>query len=104
MKTITAVAAFSLLAASTGWAGLISADHPDGILCPVAAKADRQDGLLVFYLSAVLSDGRVLYQTLGNNVLSVTFDPSGTPVVDSGANCGGKSLSELTADGQSFGN
>lgn len=102
MKNLAAAAFGILVAASTVWSGEISDDHPDGILCEMPATAERPEGVVAFYLSALLADGRVLYQTLGNQVLSLTFDEKGQPVVDSGQICGGKSLSVLKADGLTF--
>ena len=103
MRTITAAIALSIVATTSVWSGQISADHPDGILCPMPATQKRPEGFAVFYISAVLSDGQVLYQTLGNQVRSLTFDPSGSPLVELGESCQGKSLSELDAAGMTFG-
>lgn len=85
-------------------AGSISSSHPDGIVCRLPASGDRPEGLVAFYLAAILVDGQVLYQTLGNQVLSVTFDAQGNPRENAAGVCEGKTLSELIADGMTFGN
>lgn len=102
MKTAGGVLAACLMAASGAFGGQVSENHPDGIKCPMPASQDRPAGVSVFYISAVLNDGRVLYQSLGNQVLSVTFDPSGANLIDSGEICEGKSLSELKDAGMVF--
>ncbi|WP_068114981.1 hypothetical protein [Tropicimonas marinistellae] len=93
-----------VLSSVAAGAGQISPDHPDGIVCPLQATETRPEGLTAFYLAVVLSDGRVLYQTMGSQVLSLTFGADGVPLESSDIACDGKTLSELEAAGMTFGN
>lgn len=103
MNTIIASCVLLVAGSLSCAAGQISSKHPDGVLCQIKANETRPEGDSVFYLSAVLSDGRVLYQTLGNQVISLTFGPSGAPLESSTGICGGMSLPELVEAGRTFG-
>jgi len=103
MKIAIASAVLFVAGSLTCAAGQISAKHPDGVLCKLQGSEIRPEGETVFYLSAVLVDGSALYQTLGNQVISLTFGPSGASLDNSSGICGGRSLSELVAAGRTFG-
>lgn len=104
MKIAIASAALFIAGSLNCAAGQISAKHPDGVLCTLKANEIRPEaGETVFYLSAVLVDDSALYQTLGNQVISLTFGPNGMPMDNSSGICGGMSLPELVAAGRTFG-
>ncbi|MEM6577288.1 MAG: hypothetical protein AAF678_02245 [Pseudomonadota bacterium] len=80
-------------------AGVISEDHPDVVMCAIAASSTTAAGLAVLYVSGIAEDGTVIYQSLGQSVLTAIFDGDGNLVGPSENSCGGQSLEELEASG-----
>jgi hypothetical protein len=103
MKILAASAALFLLGSLGSTAGEISPSHPDGLLCSMPATEDRREGKAVLYLSLVLNDDSVLYQSLGKSVISIAFDASGAAVDSENKVCSGLSLQELVVAGMTFG-
>ena len=102
MLTRFVVYSILVLGAGAAVAGKISDSHPDGILCPVPARGDRAEGSAILYLSAVFADGRVVYQSLGTNVVSAAFSPSGEQDGNASSLCEGMSLADLVDAGLTF--
>ena len=76
---------------------------PDAIVCSVDDPIDVQPwDKLVFYVSARLENGGILYKTLTSNPVLVTVDPDGRLQAKNLADCDGKSVDELRELGRAF--
>ena len=96
-----ALIAVTGLTLSPALAGILD-NAPDAIVCQFAATAKRPGGLLVFYVDARFEDGRLLYKSLGVPPLQLTVDADGAIEAGKIAECHGKTLRELRADGRAF--
>lgn len=99
IRTLTAVSAV-MLATAPVHAGALSPDHPDVLICPIAAIGNVPAGHAFLFLSALGDNGSVLYQSLGNRSVSAIYDADGNLMGLGEKVCGGKSLQQLAADGQ----
>ena len=78
-------------------------DAPDAIVCSVDDPIDVQPwDKLVFYVSARLENGGILYKTLTSNPVLVTVGPDGRLDARNLVDCDGKSVDELRKEGRAF--
>jgi len=78
-------------------------DRPDVVVCSVADSVSAQPwDQFVFYVSARLKDGGVLYKSLTSNPVLVTISPDGLVNADNLADCDGKTVDELRSAGRAF--
>jgi hypothetical protein len=83
-------------------AGLFS-DQPDVLVCSVEDPVNLQPwDQLVFYVSARLEDGGILYKSLTSNPILVTISPSGRINAENLADCDGKTVADLRAQGRAY--
>ena len=99
-----------LLCVSAGWllvpgsvhAGVFS-DLPDVLVCSVDDPSNEQRwDQFVFYVSAKLDDGAVLYKSLTSNPVLVKISPDGTVSAENLADCDSKTVAELRDEGRAF--
>ncbi len=95
---LIAVTGLTLSPASAG----IFDNAPDAIVCPFPATAKRPGGLVVFYIEARVEDGRFFYKALGVSPIQLTVGADGRVEAGKIAECHGKTLRELRADGRAF--
>jgi hypothetical protein len=97
LSTVLAVA-FPVMAQ----AGLFS-DQPDVVVCSVEDPVNLQPwDQLVFYVSARLEDGGILYKSLTSNPILVTISPAGRVDAENLADCDGKTVADLRAEGRAY--
>ena len=103
-----ALAAFAMVVAmAIGPLAPASADVfpglPDVLVCSVDDPIDVQPwDKFVFYVSARLEDGSVLYKSLTSNPVLVTVTEDGRVNAKNLADCDGKTVAELRAEGRAF--
>lgn len=77
--------------------------RPDALVCSVADPSDVQAwDQIVFYVSARLEDGGVLYKSLTSNPVLVIVSIDGRVEARNLADCNGKSVIELRDEGRAF--
>lgn len=103
LRSVTQVFAASLLAiAGASHAGVIPG-HPDVLVCSVHDPINTQPwDQFVFYVSARLEDGGVLYKSLTSNPVLVTITAEGLVQAKNLADCDGKTVAELRDEGRAF--
>lgn len=76
---------------------------PDVLVCSVHDPIDVQPwDKFVFYVSARLEDGSVLYKSLTSNPVLVTITTSGLVDAENLEDCDGKTIDELREEGRAF--
>ena len=100
MDTLRILAAVALAWPLHAYAGAVSEQHPDVVLCAFSGTETTPAGDAVLYIAGVGDDGSVVYQSLGRNVITAIFDADGAPSGPSENVCGGLSLAELQAGGK----
>ncbi|MEL7025535.1 MAG: hypothetical protein AAGL69_17495 [Pseudomonadota bacterium] len=81
-------------------AGVFS-DLPDVLTCSVDDPIDVQPwNELVFYVSALLEDGSVLYKSLTSNPVVLVVKPDGVVDAENLADCDNRSVAELRETGR----
>ena len=99
--TIALIAA-SLLHYGTSQAGVFPG-RPDVLVCSVDDPIKVQPwDQFVFYVSARLEDGGVLYKSLTSNPVLVTITTDGRVEAKNLADCDGKTVAELRDEGRAF--
>ena len=94
--------AFALSLPTAGLAGVF-ADRPDVLVCSVDDPINVQPwDQLVFYVSARLEGGGILYKSLTSNPILVTIAPDGRVDAENLADCDGKTAAELREEGRAF--
>lgn len=108
MKSNTLITAIFVLAASltvlnaTSQAGVF-AGRPDVLVCSVDDPINEQPwDKFVFYVSARLENGDVLYKSLTSNPVLVTISADGRVAAKNLADCDGKTVAELREEGRAF--
>lgn len=97
-----ACGALTLMVQPAAHAGIL-AGHPDGLVCSVNDPINVQPwDQLVFYVSARLEDGGILYKSLTSNPILVTISPDGRVNAKNLADCDGKTVADLRAEGRAF--
>jgi hypothetical protein len=83
-------------------AGVFGA-QPDVLVCSISDPINAQpwDGL-VFYVSARLENGGILYKSLTSNPVLVTVTPEGRVEAKNLGDCDGKTVAELRQQGRAF--
>lgn len=77
--------------------------RPDVLVCSVDDPIKVQPwDQFVFYVSARLEDGGVLYKSLTSNPVLVTVTPDGRVEAKNLADCDGKTVTELREEGRAF--
>ena len=77
--------------------------RPDVLVCSVDDPVDVQPwDKFVFYVSARLKDGSVLYKSLTSNPVLVTVSEDGIVNAENLADCDGKTVAELRDEGRAF--
>lgn len=104
----SALAALCFFAASLSMfhnaslAGVFSG-RPDVLVCSVEDPVNVQPwDKFVFYVSARLEDGSVLYKSLTSNPVLVTISRDGRVEAENLSDCDGKTVAELRAEGRAF--
>lgn len=83
-------------------AGVFSG-RPDVLVCSVDDPVDAQPwDKFVFYVSARLEDGSVLYKSLTSNPVLVSITTDGRVRAENLADCDGKTVAELRDEGRAF--
>ena len=83
-------------------AGVFST-HPDVLVCSVSDPTNVQQwDTLVFYASARLKDGAILYKSLTSNPVLVTIDTEGRISAPNLKDCDGLSVAALREEGRAF--
>ena len=96
------VAAALMALPAIGYGGVFPG-RPDVIVCSVDDPIDAQPwDQFVFYVSARLEDGGVLYKSLTSNPVLVTITPDGRVQAKNLADCDGKTVAELRDEGRAF--
>ena len=96
------VAFLHLMLGSAAFAGVFSG-RPDVLVCSVDDPVDVQPwDKFVFYVSARLEDGSVLYKSLTSNPVLVTITTDGLVEADNLKDCDGKTVAELRDEGRAF--
>ena len=91
-----------LLLSPTAEAGIFPG-RPDVLVCSVDDPIDVQPwDQFVFYVSARLEDGGVLYKSLTSNPVLVTVSPNGRVTAENLEDCDGKTIAELREAGRAF--
>ena len=81
----------------------VFADLPDVLVCSVDDPSNEQRwDQFVFYVSAKLDDGAVLYKSLTSNPVLVKISPDGTVSAENLADCDSKTVTELRDEGRAF--
>ncbi len=76
---------------------------PDVLVCSVDDPSNEQRwDQFVFYVSAKLEDGSVLYKSLTSNPVLVTISTDGRVDAKNLADCDGKTVAELRGEGRAF--
>ncbi|MEO0364943.1 MAG: hypothetical protein AAF265_05550 [Pseudomonadota bacterium] len=101
MKRLTMILMLvSAGAPSFASAGVFS-DLPDVLTCSVYDPIDVQPwNELVFYVSALLEDGSVLYKSLTSNPVVLVVQPDGVVDAENLADCDNRSVAELRKTGR----
>jgi hypothetical protein len=87
---------------NTSHAGVFSG-RPDVLVCSVDDPINVQPwDKFVFYVSARLEDGGVLYKSLTSNPVLVTITADGRVEAKNLADCDGKTVAELRDEGRAF--
>jgi len=88
---------------SAGVQAGVFAGQPDVLVCSVDDPVNLQPwDQLVFYVSARLEGGGILYKSLTSNPILVTISPAGRVDAKNLADCDGKTVEELRAEGRAF--
>lgn len=96
------VAACLLSIPGAASAGVFS-DLPDVLVCSVDDPSNAQAwDQFVFYVSAKLDDGSVLYKSLTSNPVLVQISTDGTVTAENLADCDGRTVAELRDEGRAF--
>ncbi len=91
-----------LVFCSTSQAGVFDG-RPDALVCSVDDPSDVQPwDQIVFYASAHLEDGGVLYKSLTSNPVLVIVSREGRIAARNLADCDGKTIAELRDAGRAF--
>lgn len=77
-------------------------DLPERVACDFRSFGAMPAGKAVFYLSGFTEEGHALYQTFGQQTLSLLFLPDGSQDSADSRICEGKSLPELIEEGSAF--
>jgi len=86
----------------TSLAGVFSG-RPDVLVCSVDDPIGVQPwDQFVFYVSARLKDGSVLYKSLTSNPVLVTIGEDGRVTAENLVDCDGRTVDELRAAGRAF--
>jgi len=94
--------ATALLLSVEALAGVF-AGQPDVLVCSVDDPVNLQPwDQLVFYASARLEDGGILYKSLTSNPILVTITRDGRVEAENLADCDGKTVAELRAADRAF--
>jgi hypothetical protein len=81
----------------------VFADLPDVLVCSVDDPSDEQRwDQFVFYVSAKLDDGSVLYKSLTSNPVLVKISTNGMVSAENLADCDGKTVAQLRDAGRAF--
>ncbi|MEL7296940.1 MAG: hypothetical protein AAGJ86_04710 [Pseudomonadota bacterium] len=81
----------------------VSGEFPYIVVCSVEDPIDVQPwDELVFYVSARLENGGILYKSLTSNPVLVTISADGVVTADNLKNCDGKTVAELRAAGRAY--
>lgn len=81
----------------------VFAGFPDVLVCSVNDPVNVQPwDQLVFYVSARLEGGGILYKSLTSNPILVTIAPGGRLDAKNLADCDGRLVAELRAEGRAF--
>ena len=87
---------------STSFAGVFSG-RPDVLVCSVDDPVQIQPwDQFVFYVSARLKDGAVLYKSLTSNPVLVKITVDGRVEAENLKDCDGRSIAELRDEGRAF--
>lgn len=87
---------------STSHAGVFPG-HPDVLVCSVDDPVEIQPwDQFVFYVSARLKDGAVLYKSLTSNPVLVKITTDGRVQAENLADCDGRTVAELRDEGRAF--
>jgi len=77
--------------------------RPDVLVCSVDDPIDAQPwDKFVFYVSARLEDGSVLYKSLTSNPVLVTITADGQVRAENLVDCDGRTIAELREEGRAF--
>jgi hypothetical protein len=77
--------------------------RPDVLICSVNDPVNVQPwDQLVFYVSARLEDGGILYKSLTSNPILVTITTDGKVDAKNLVDCDGKTVDEMRAEGRAF--
>ncbi len=98
----TLLPSLAILAPQSSHAGIVK-DMPDAIICSVKDPTGRLPWeKLVYYVSAYMSDGRTLYKTLTSDPVVLLVSADG--IIDGAnlADCDGRSIQSLRAEGRAF--
>ena len=99
----TALIGLSLLAFTDISRAGAFAGRPDVLVCSVDDPINVQPwDKFVFYVSARLEDGSVLYKSLTSNPVLVTVTTDGRVEAENLADCDGKTVAELRDEGRAF--
>jgi len=87
---------------SAAQAGVFS-ERPDVLVCSVddPINVQRWDRL-VFYVSAQLEDGGILYKSLTSNPILITITADGLVDAKNLVDCDGRRVADLRAEGRAF--
>lgn len=81
----------------------VFAGRPDVLVCSVDDPTNVQPwSQFVFYVSARLKDGGVLYKSLTSNPVLVTIATDGRVKAENLVDCDGKTVAELRDAGRAF--
>lgn len=105
--TASSIAIYSVVSAFLMFHGSADAgvfdNRPDVLVCSVDDPIDVQPwDKFVFYVSARLEDGSVLYKSLTSNPVLVTVTHDGLVDADNLQDCDGKTVAELRDEGRAF--
>lgn len=101
-RALGAFSALSLVFLPAADAGVF-AERPDVLVCSVDDPINVQPwDKFVFYVSARLEDGSVLYKSLTSNPVLVTITTDGRVEAENLADCDGKTAAELRDEGRAF--
>lgn len=96
-------AASILVSQATAAQAAVFAGGPDVLVCSVEDPVNQQPwDQLVFYVSARLEDGGILYKSLTSNPILLTMTADGRLRARNLADCDGKTADELRAEGRAF--
>lgn len=96
------VGASLLIPVGASHAGVFS-DRPDVLVCSVDDPIGVQPwDQFVFYVSARLEDGSILYKSLTSNPVLVVVTTDGRVEAKNLSDCDGRTVADLRAEGRAF--